>query len=177
MPLKQQVSVKLETILAELRSQLAARIQAHPGIPVELKQSLGKITRGENYQAYAYRVLDYPARFSADGVFTFRTLVLWGHHVGFHLILSGAYLQSYGPAIRSVNQPSFFWDQRESPWEWFRQQEMPLSTLSVEEKEKQGIDKGFVRINAYLPLEAYHRIPAFGMQFWEIWQTALWPVS
>ena len=64
-------------------------------IPSEGRDSLPKISRGDNYKGSPWIVLDYPRIFEKDAVFAFRTMAWFGHavHCTFHM--SGRFLNDY----------------------------------------------------------------------------------
>ena len=49
----------------------------------------GKISKGDNYQGLPYVVLDYPAVFSRDQVFAYRSMFLWADCFAFTWHFSG----------------------------------------------------------------------------------------
>ena len=90
MPLKAKVWAKIEALLSQLQQQLEEKIPEFSNqLPTDLIYSSGKLSRGENYKTYSYRVMDYPRVFQGSDIFTYRCVVLWGHPIGFHLILKG----------------------------------------------------------------------------------------
>jgi hypothetical protein len=57
--------------------------------------SVGRITKGENYQGLPYIVADFPRYFSKKGIFSFRSWFWWGNYVLFIWHISGEYLIKY----------------------------------------------------------------------------------
>ncbi len=51
--------------------------------------SIGKLSRGENYQGQPWMLLDFPRKMSKEGISGFRTLFLWGHGITCILHLGG----------------------------------------------------------------------------------------
>lgn len=60
-------------------------------LPVDVKNILPKISRGENYEELPYMVLDYPRCFGKEDVFAVRTFFWWGHFFSITLHLKGIY--------------------------------------------------------------------------------------
>ncbi|MDX2247908.1 MAG: hypothetical protein SF052_14075 [Bacteroidia bacterium] len=173
MPLKAKVWEKMERLLAQLREALNLHLQTSPqhfaeaGIGME-----GKISRGENYQTYAYRVLDYPAVFEKDDLFVFRTVILWGRPMGFHLILSGRYKTQYEPLFLAAAPrlpEKFLLSAQSHPWIWEPEPEkqLPIDRTSGEMLKKILSERDFLKLSVYLPLEAYAEIPSFGLNTWQ----------
>jgi len=100
LPLKQAILKKLEVLLDLLHTDLRKEVSPHAGdLPDFLLVNPGKLSRGDNYQAFAYRILDYPAFFQKQDWLFFRTLILWGHPVGFHFMgppICGSWAPSIG---------------------------------------------------------------------------------
>jgi len=55
----------------------------------------GKIFKGDNYRMLPYVVLDYPKFYSKGDVFTFRTMLWWGHFYSSTLHIEGKSLRKY----------------------------------------------------------------------------------
>ena len=47
--------------------------------PEKNKNQNGKISKGENYRHLPYVILDYPAFFDKENIFTVRTIFWWGN--------------------------------------------------------------------------------------------------
>lgn len=176
MPLKYSACHKMEALLAELRTEISSTIV--PAVPAVLYQNGGKISRGENYHTYAYRVLDYPAIFQKEDIFTFRTLVLWGHHIGFHLLMTGTFKEHYQARVVAAGdrlQGEFWLSKEEIPWQWFRDETEQLSWKDVPAETLQATvaARKFLKVSTYLPLTDYAAIPARGAALWKQWQSIL----
>jgi len=59
----------------------------------------GKISKGENYKNLPYMVLDFPALFTKDTVFAYRTMFWWGNFFSATLHLEGSALNDYRNSI------------------------------------------------------------------------------
>ncbi|MEZ4852262.1 MAG: hypothetical protein R3B93_27370 [Bacteroidia bacterium] len=173
MPLKAKVWAKIEVLLSQLQEQLEEKIpEFSEQLPKEFIYSSGKLSRGENYKTYSYRVMDYPRVFQGDDIFTFRCVVLWGHPIGFHLILRGKYKEEFQDLLlgKLANQKREVWlSDQDDPWVW--EQDLSRQILlqgEVSEPVRQKIlAKTFFRVSYYLPSEEYFRIPEEGLGFWE----------
>ncbi len=176
MPLKFIVLTKMEALLNELRQKIIAEI--HPvakTFPPEFDVKTGKITKGENYQTYPYRVLDMPRVFKGNNIFTYRTVVLWGHHISFHLIVAGKYKELLQERLFSVagGMPdTFCLSKQVSPWEWEFKPEEFIQARALQEPSIQDAvrQSDFIKITFILPLNRYMEMSEVGLQVWKFWQ-------
>ncbi|MEZ4775875.1 MAG: hypothetical protein R3D00_22025 [Bacteroidia bacterium] len=173
MPLKAKVWEKIEALLNQLRRQLSQCLLTSTwDFSKTLFPSEGKIARGENYHTYAYRVLDHPAIFDRDHFFTFRTVILWGRPVGFHLILSGRYKDQFQPiflAAANSFSDDFLISAQSDPWIWEPQSDQQFRVSATTEDQLKTIlsARAFLKLSVYLPLEAYEQIPSQGVAVWQ----------
>src|SRR6185369_7340402 len=58
-------------------------------LPAIVSASNPKISRGENYRALPYVMLDYPRHFTKESTLAIRTLFWWGNFFSISLHLSG----------------------------------------------------------------------------------------
>lgn len=71
-------------------------------LPAELFLQSPKISRGEQYEALPYVVLDYPRVFSKDDVFAVRSFFWWGHYFSITLHLKGRFLEQYRQVLNTA---------------------------------------------------------------------------
>lgn len=93
---KARISRKIRATLERLHPLLRddvtqTRLLPPPGFDLSKCQ----FVKGEHLEACPYQYLDYPKHFVGDEIFTFRTLVWWGHHIVFALLLGGRMLPTY----------------------------------------------------------------------------------
>ena len=85
-------------------------------------QMSGKISKGENYRNFPYLVLDYPATFSKEDIFAFRTMFWWGSFFSFTIHLQGRFLEQYrqhfSANIEKLASHDTFICVNSSPWEY-----------------------------------------------------------
>ena len=81
-----------------------------------------QFVKGEHLEDFPYQYLDYPRFFTKDVKFAFRSLVWWGHHMAFALILEGGHLRRYKENLinrfRSVADREIHLCLSPSLWEW-----------------------------------------------------------
>ncbi len=179
LPMKRRICEKMEQILLLLQKKIVANINSSSYIlPKEIIRNSGRITRGDNYRSFAYRVLDCPSYFQQEDWMTYRTVVMWGHHIGFHLMLSGKYKERYGSAIASSLRdiPSgWYLTNSDNPWEWIPGDKEHIVIANEQIAIINDILNrlSFIKLSYYLPLERYSEIPSLGLVNWQLWQNKL----
>jgi len=94
---------KKAAITTKIRAQLEAThnalTQELPGLslvtPPGFDATLYQLVKGEHLEDFPYQYLDCPKHFAGSNTFTFRTLVWWGHHITYALLLEGAGVPQY----------------------------------------------------------------------------------
>lgn len=173
MPTKQSLLIKLEKHLAHLSRELKNRLRENPSyLPTELINEGPKISKGENYNMQPYRVLDYPRVFSGKDIFTFRTLILWGHSIGFHLILGGKYREIYLEAVMqniSKLPQGFFISRQDTPWIWEQEAGGLFLHNSLKEETLKEIleERLFIKLSYFIDLQEYEKIVEKGTYVWK----------
>ncbi|MEM9985309.1 MAG: hypothetical protein AAF804_09455 [Bacteroidota bacterium] len=173
LPRKQRVCHKLEQALAELGRAL----QPHP-LPEGILPGPAlapKLSRGENYHRYAYRVLDQPRYHRGEDLFLFRTLILWGHPIGFHLIMTGALKTQWESAlIEFLPQLStgYFLSRQASPWIWEAHHPEQISLDQASEQVLKDViaERAFIKVSYYLVLAQLDQLIPTGQRIWGKWQ-------
>jgi len=117
--IKNRIFEKGANLLNEIEQHTKRSLAANY-LPKEINLLNGKLSKGENYRHLPYLMLDYPAFFSKNDVFAFRTMFYWGHFVSFTIHLSGKYLAFYGDDLIShykLNNQVYFCI-NDTPWEY-----------------------------------------------------------
>ena len=177
-PLKQKILSKLEVLLGLLHKHLKKEVDslAEP-LPDYLRHNPGKISRGENFRSYAYRVLDYPSFFQKTNWLFFRTQIMWGHHISYHLLVSGEPLErllasdSFPSALHQVER-NIMMCIGDDPWDWLPKKEDEILVKNMESTEmiKMAQSLGFLKLSRYLPLTAYEELVPEGLATWDEYQ-------
>lgn len=179
MPLKFSIMAKMEHLLDQLRIVIAESVAPiAPAFPPEFDMKTGKITKGENYNSYPYRVLDMPHAFHSDDIFTFRAVLLWSFPVGFHLIMGGRYkalLEEKVYAAASTFPDSLMLSTQDDPWKWEFDPESYLKAKVLAEPAVRAAatESKLLKISFFMPLEQYLDIPITGAEVWRLWQLLL----
>jgi hypothetical protein len=100
---KHRIIEKVYVLFGELATQMQQYLEdKKPQLPPALLQVPPKISKGEQYEALPYVVLDYPRVFSKENVFAVRSFFWWGHYFSITLHLKGAFQQQYFPALAAA---------------------------------------------------------------------------
>ena len=93
---KALISPKIRHLLERIHESFQHELKAHQLLtPEDFDPDVCQFVKGEHLEHFPYQYLDYPRFFTKDVKFSFRSLVWWGHHMVFALILEGGHLQRY----------------------------------------------------------------------------------
>lgn len=93
---KATISVKIKQILEDLQQQLEAKIALQPLLtPEGFNAQARQFVKGEHLEDFPYQYLDFPRLYTRETKFAFRSLIWWGHHIVFALIVEGPLVKQY----------------------------------------------------------------------------------
>ena len=93
---KAAITAKIRTMLEATHGALQNELEDLTLIvPPDFDPKLHQLVKGEHLEDFPYQYLDCPKHFFGANKFTFRTLVWWGHHVTYALLLEGAEMGRY----------------------------------------------------------------------------------
>lgn len=121
-----------------------------------------KITRGENYHALPYVILDYPRYFTHSDVLAIRTMFWWGNNMSITLHLKGRYKEMLSESVISelAQLKSEGWQLQVSGNEWqhhYAEHTHVLLTKIDTEKLKNLVEKSsFTKLGNFLPLSKWN---------------------
>jgi len=134
-----------------------------------------KISRGENYLGLPYLVLDYPAVFSREGIFAYRTMFWWGNFFSATLHLDGDYLNYYRHKLINkldeLELLQIYIGIGDSPWQYHYEKDNYL-LLSPEHK-KHIEDCTFLKLSKKINLKSWDKIPEISLSFYQQLATIL----
>lgn len=163
---KARVLDKIRIRFSEIQINLKQQIKKLP--PDMIFTSPGKISRGENYRQLPYLVLDYPACFSGNNIFTFRTMFWWGHFYSTTLHLQGSYLHQLKSNIEKnqaiLAKKNVYISTGETPWEYhFESHNYQLFTPETSIKFDR-VD--FLKLSQKFPLNSYQTLDIEVLEFY-----------
>ena len=129
----------------------------------------GKISKGEYYRNLPYLVLDYPAQFSSESVFAFRTMFWWGNFFSATLHLEGVALNSYRDIIaNNLNQllnQNIYIGVGESPWQYHYGEDnyVPLRETHVDHIN----ECRFLKLSKKIEIDKWNEVTGFTTNFFE----------
>ncbi|MFK7924247.1 MAG: hypothetical protein AB8H47_19985 [Bacteroidia bacterium] len=155
LPRKHRVQQKLEKILLQTGQTLNEM-----AFPLPWSSKSPKLSRGENYEQQAYRVMDFP-RIQAEGGFLFyRTLILWGHPIGMHLIASGHFMERLCPSLLAHYPslaPHWYYAAQDTPWIWQANAQglIPCHSMEEDQLKIEIAKRKFLKLSSFVDLDQY----------------------
>lgn len=93
---KAAISVKIKQVLEDLHHRLEAEIGSQPLLaPEGFDPQARQFVKGEHLEDFPYQYVDFPRLYTRENKFAFRSLVWWGHHVVFALMVEGPLVKQY----------------------------------------------------------------------------------
>jgi hypothetical protein len=170
--IKHVVIQKVYELFGELESILKAEPLLKQIQFENLETVSGKIFKGENYRKLPYVLLDYPKLFSADNIFSFRSMFWWGNEFSFTLHLQGQALEKHRAQLEknleSIQGREFYFCVNNSPWQYSFSDDnyVLLDKLYENKKEVNSIiaSKEFIKLSRRIPLKEYDKAIHYGAE-------------
>ena len=100
---KHRIIEKVYHLFGNLTGQMQLYLQERKDVlPAEVLQPTPKISKGEQYEALPYVVLDYPRLFSKENVFAVRSFFWWGNYFSITLHLKGKFHKQFHKKIAAA---------------------------------------------------------------------------
>lgn len=164
----EKVRLLLEEVCREIQSSLSEATEKNK--LAEIAFSRPKISRGEQYRGLPYQVLDYPAAFSNEDIFTFRTMFWWGHHFSVTLHLQGKYLENHLADLKAnfdlLLDKNIYISTGDTPWEYHYE---PDNYKLLSSEDKSFMEKrAFLKLSSQIALKDWQRLPGRVLAFFEL---------
>lgn len=171
---KASVMAKIKDLLTETRKEIDA-MQNNRIMETQAFMKSGKISRGENYLGLPYMVLDYPAIFTKEDIFAFRTMFWWGNYFSVTLQLSGLSLAMFRSGILTSFQKLLGQEMyicvSASPWQYHFG---PDNYQILSDEHRQLVsDATFLKFSKKLDLEKWENLPGFAADFYNMFSRVL----
>lgn len=164
---KASALAKVYKILSTTREELKKIVENSRLIPEQRSMfKTSKISRGENYLGLPYQVLDYPAFFSRNDTFAYRTMFWWGNFFSATLHLEGQFLEHFRKQILQrldeLVEMDLFICVGATPWEYHygKDNYQPLSI----DHQKHIESCSFLKLSRKQSLENWKQLPEFSCQ-------------
>ena len=156
---KARIMKKMRAILDGVYGGLQKELNGVELLPPEnFDPKAHQFVKGEHLEDCPYQYLDLFKHFDGEVKFTFRTLLWWGHHIVFALILEGGRLAQYKKNL--MNRYGDVADQGLSlclgstPWEWKRGEGYTLPITHDRKAQVAAVlaERSFMKIIRCVPL-------------------------
>jgi len=157
---KAQTMKKMKAILEGVHGDLQKELTGVELLaPEGFNPHAHQFVKGEHLEDCPYQYLDCFKYFDGEVKFTFRTLLWWGHHIVFALILEGGHLAQYKKNL--MNRYGALADQGLSfclgstPWEWKRGEGYTMDLMWARKNELQALldRRTFVKLARFVPFD------------------------
>jgi len=157
---KAAISAKIKHMLEQLQLRLEAEIASRPLLaPEGFDPQARQFVKGEHLEDFPYQYLDFPRFYTREDKFAFRSLVWWGHHIIFALIVEGPLVKHYRRNLFNryleVADRHLCLCLSPSLWEW---KAGPGFTLAITEHRRSEIaavldQRTFFKIARFIPID------------------------
>lgn len=157
---KAQIMKKMKAILEGVHRGLQHELKGVELLaPEGFNPAACQFVKGEHLEDFPYQYLDFFKHFDGEVKFTFRTLLWWGHHIVFALILEGGRLAQYKKNL--MNRYGAVADQGLSlclggtPWEWKRGEGYTMELTWERKNELMALldRRSFVKLARFVPFD------------------------
>ncbi len=157
---KAQIMKKMKSILEGVYEGLQRELAGVALLaPEGFSPTAHQFVKGEHLEDFPYQYLDYFKHFQGEEKFAFRTLLWWGHHIVFALILEGGRLAQYKKNL--MNRYGSVADQGlalclgSTPWEWKRGEGYTMDLTWERKNELQALldRRSFVKLARFVPFD------------------------
>ena len=167
---KKNIDQKVTKLLISSQEELAGWINQHtPALTDGMSLQPRKIAKGENYADMPYWVSDFPADMKGKDIWTYRSVVWWGHGISFSIILAGKFKKKVELNLAGLKAPGNYFTVGHSPWslEFTDENQKLCIDLSVEEMTEHFKNNHFVKIARQEKLENINNLPGLSVLCFE----------
>ena len=157
---KAAISIKIKHVLEQLHLRLEAAIASQTLLaPEGFDPQARQFVKGEHLEDFPYQYVDFPRFYTREEKFAFRSLVWWGHHMIFALIVEGPLVKRYRRNLfnrfSEVADRDLYLCLSPSLWEW---KTGPGFTLAITQHHRSAIaaaldHRTFFKIAHFIPID------------------------
>ena len=134
-------------------------------LPMEVRSSVPKIYKGENYLQLPYVMLDYPRCFNGKHIFAIRTMFWWGNFFSITLHVCGEYKQALKEMLlknERLRDSRFFIGVNEDQWQHHFEESnfLPFRDLTKEQQIELLEQNDFIKLALKFDLSQWNDMPA-----------------
>ncbi len=162
---KQVIIQKVYDLFADNIDAIQAAFMDTSSLPENVRQSVPKIYKGENYLQLPYVILDYPRCFEKENIFAVRTMFWWGNFFSITPHLSGIYKQLvkehlYDTTLSALDD--LFIGVNENQWQHHFEEDnfFPLSQMDPQQRISLFEKNNFIKLAMKFSLDQWDEIPA-----------------
>lgn len=116
--LKNEVDTTVNKLLYSFQNSIFDLLDKEQyALPAKLSKLPGKVTKGNNLKGFPFQVSDYPSTFNKEDIFSFRSIVWYGHFFSFSLILSGVPKENHIVDLEKITNKGYKLVTNEAIWE------------------------------------------------------------
>ena len=128
-----------------------------------------KVSNGENYLGLPYMVLDYPAIFTKNNIFAFRSMFWWANFFSSTLHLQGKFLNHYRNTIihnfEMLEHQDIYIGVGDTPWHYHYGED---NYVLLKQSHKKHIDKyPFLKLSKKFPMKSLEKFPESAVAFYQ----------
>ncbi|OEK04265.1 hypothetical protein [Roseivirga misakiensis] len=116
--IKNEVDEIVGQLLYDFQHKLTELLESNAiQLPTKVSKLPGKISKGNNHKGYPFQVSDFPANFSQENIFTFRSTIWYGNFFSFALIVSGIPKNEFDIQKPNLQQGEHYFSLNETVWD------------------------------------------------------------
>lgn len=170
--LKKGIDEKVESLLHDSQKAIKADSTHFHKLPESIKKGFNSINKGENYKGFPYWVSDYPRDLGSANLFSFRTMVWWGHYISFSILLKGAYISAVH--WESLYDKQFHFSTSEDLWDADMESSNFIPIQIANQKIFEKADSfEFIRISQRIKLSELEQLPQLSVLAFDAIMSAL----
>lgn len=161
---KQNLIQKVFDLFADSTESIKLQVLSKPVLPDNIRFSVPKIFKGENYLQLPYVIMDYPRCFEKENIFAVRTMFWWGHFFSITLHVSGIYKRLVKEHLYSTEingNENIFIGVNEDQWQHHFEENnfLPYTSITKEERIALFEKNDFVKLAMKFDLDQWNEIP------------------
>lgn len=172
---KVSVQDKLNQLMSNAEAGLRDHFnQSNYQFPEGTFSKSGKISKGENYHYLPYFTLDYPRKFTRNGIFAYRTMIWWGHFFSSTLHIEGPdrdiFQNTIIDNVNSLYNNDIFVGVNNTPWEYHYEENnyLPADEFTKEHLINHLKQHPFIKLSRKMDLNDWKYLPEFTLNTFKI---------